>query len=90
MDIVGHQTTKIHQRLQAEIQSDFDFQQDEDFHEMEESARKIEAQYWQFFDQVIVNDELQDSCVQLLTAVRKAQDEPQWVPACWIRPTAES
>uniref|UniRef100_M4A1H2 MAGUK p55 scaffold protein 4 n=2 Tax=Xiphophorus TaxID=8082 RepID=M4A1H2_XIPMA len=60
---------------------------DEDFHEMEESARKIEAQYWQFFDQVIVNDELQDSCVQLLTAVRKAQDEPQWVPACWIRPT---
>ncbi|XP_014847126.1 PREDICTED: MAGUK p55 subfamily member 4 [Poecilia mexicana] len=63
---------------------------DEDFHEMEESARKIEAQYWQFFDQVIVNDELQDSCVQLLTAVRKAQDEPQWVPACWIRPTAES
>ncbi|PWA32110.1 hypothetical protein CCH79_00013404, partial [Gambusia affinis] len=63
---------------------------DEDFHEMEESARKMEAQYWQFFDQVIVNDELQDSCVQLLTAVRKAQDEPQWVPACWIRPTAES
>uniref|UniRef100_A0A3Q2PTU9 MAGUK p55 scaffold protein 4 n=1 Tax=Fundulus heteroclitus TaxID=8078 RepID=A0A3Q2PTU9_FUNHE len=63
---------------------------DEDFQEMEESARKMEAQYWQFFDQVIVNDELQDSCVQLLSAVRKAQDEPQWVPACWIRPTAES
>uniref|UniRef100_A0A3Q2D2I5 MAGUK p55 scaffold protein 4b n=1 Tax=Cyprinodon variegatus TaxID=28743 RepID=A0A3Q2D2I5_CYPVA len=63
---------------------------DEDFQEMEESARKIEAQYWQFFDEVIVNDELQDSCVQLLTAVRKAQDEPQWIPACWIRPTAES
>ncbi|XP_047210810.1 MAGUK p55 subfamily member 4 isoform X2 [Girardinichthys multiradiatus] len=63
---------------------------DEDFQEMEESARKIEAQYWQFFDQVIVNDELQDSCVQLLTAVRRSQDEPQWVPACWIRPTAGS
>ncbi|XP_041835214.1 MAGUK p55 subfamily member 4 [Melanotaenia boesemani] len=63
---------------------------DEDFQEMEEAARKIESQYSQFFDHVIVNDELQDSCVQLLMAVRKAQDEPQWVPANWIRPTAES
>ncbi|GAA6224208.1 MAGUK p55 subfamily member 4 isoform X1 [Lates japonicus] len=62
----------------------------EDFQEMEESARKIESHFWQFFDHVIVNDELQDSCVQLLTAVRKAQDEPQWVPASWIRPTSES
>ncbi|XP_068612718.1 MAGUK p55 subfamily member 4 [Brachionichthys hirsutus] len=62
---------------------------DEDFQEMEESARKIEALYWQFFDHVIVNDELQDSCVQLLTAVKKAQDEPQWIPASWIRPTQQ-
>ncbi|XP_030265203.1 MAGUK p55 subfamily member 4 isoform X2 [Sparus aurata] len=60
---------------------------DEDFQEMEESARKIESQYCQFFDHVIVNNELQDSCIQLLTAVTKAQDEPQWVPASWIRPT---
>ncbi|CAJ1087720.1 MAGUK p55 subfamily member 4-like [Xyrichtys novacula] len=62
---------------------------DEDFQEIEESARKIESQYLQFFDHVIVNEELQDACMQLLTAVRKAQDEPQWVPATWIRPTAE-
>ncbi|KAK5891536.1 hypothetical protein CgunFtcFv8_018772 [Champsocephalus gunnari] len=61
---------------------------DEDFQEIEESARKIESQFCQFFDHVIVNDELQDSCVQMLTAVRKAQDEPQWVPASWIRPTS--
>ncbi|XP_074520803.1 MAGUK p55 subfamily member 4-like [Halichoeres trimaculatus] len=63
---------------------------EEDFLEIEESARKIESQYWQFFDHVIVNEELQDACAQLVTAVRKAQDEPQWVPASWIRPTAES
>uniref|UniRef100_A0A8C7X524 MAGUK p55 scaffold protein 4, like n=1 Tax=Oryzias sinensis TaxID=183150 RepID=A0A8C7X524_9TELE len=62
---------------------------DEDLQEMEEAARKIESQYWQFFDHILINDELQDSCVQLLTAVRQAQDEPQWVPASWIRPTAE-
>uniref|UniRef100_A0A8C2X844 MAGUK p55 scaffold protein 4 n=1 Tax=Cyclopterus lumpus TaxID=8103 RepID=A0A8C2X844_CYCLU len=60
---------------------------DEDFQEMEEAARKIESHFSQFFDNVIVNDELQDSCIQLLTAVRKSQDEPQWVPVSWIRPT---
>lgn len=64
--------------------------QDEDFQEMEEAARKIESNYWQFFDHVIINNELQDSCVELLTAVTRAQDEPQWVPASWIRPTSES
>ncbi|XP_037331819.2 MAGUK p55 subfamily member 4 [Pungitius pungitius] len=60
---------------------------EEDFQEMEEAARMMESHYSPFFDQVMVNDGLQDSCVQLLTAVRKAQDEPQWVPASWIRPT---
>lgn len=63
---------------------------DEDFQEIEEAARKIESNYWQFFDHVIINDELQDSCVELLTAVMRAQDEPQWVHASWIRPTSES
>uniref|UniRef100_A0A8C7N0W5 MAGUK p55 scaffold protein 4 n=1 Tax=Oncorhynchus kisutch TaxID=8019 RepID=A0A8C7N0W5_ONCKI len=62
---------------------------EEDFQEMEEAARKMESHYCQFFDSVMVNDGLQDSCVQLLRAVRRAQDEPQWVPASWIRPTEE-
>uniref|UniRef100_A0A8C5ELU3 Membrane protein, palmitoylated 4-like n=1 Tax=Gouania willdenowi TaxID=441366 RepID=A0A8C5ELU3_GOUWI len=63
--------------------------QDEDFQEMEDSARKMETHYGQFFDHVMVNNDLQDSCVQLLTAVTRAQDEPQWVPSGWIRPTPE-
>ncbi|XP_045071440.1 MAGUK p55 subfamily member 4-like, partial [Coregonus clupeaformis] len=62
---------------------------EEDFQEMEEAARKMESHYCQFFDYVMVNDGLQDSCVQLLRAVTRAQDEPQWVPANWIRPTEE-
>lgn len=61
--------------------------QKEDFQEIEEAARKMESHYCQFFDYVMVNDRLQDSCVQLLRAVRRAQDEPQWVPVNWIRPT---
>ncbi|XP_062818035.1 MAGUK p55 subfamily member 4 isoform X3 [Anolis carolinensis] len=57
---------------------------EEDLQEMEESAKKMETQFGQFFDQVIVNDNLQEACLQLLSAVRRAQDEPQWVPATWI------
>lgn len=63
--------------------------QDEDFQEMEAAAQKMESQYWQFFDHVLVNEELQDSYVQLLAVVNKAQDEPQWVPSSWIRPSAQ-
>ncbi|PKU48295.1 maguk p55 subfamily member 4 [Limosa lapponica baueri] len=58
--------------------------QEEDLQEMEDSAKKIEAQFGQFFDQVIVNDNLQEASAQLLSAVHRAQDEPQWVPAIWI------
>ncbi|XP_041117591.1 MAGUK p55 subfamily member 4-like [Polyodon spathula] len=63
---------------------------DEDFQEIEENTKKMEAQYRQFFDHVIVNENLQDSCVQLLSTVRRAQDEPQWVPTTWLRPATQS
>uniref|UniRef100_A0A8C2BKA9 Membrane palmitoylated protein 4 n=1 Tax=Cyprinus carpio TaxID=7962 RepID=A0A8C2BKA9_CYPCA len=63
---------------------------DEDFQEIEDAGRNMEQHYCQYFDHVIVNDGLQAACVQLLTAVRRAQDEPQWVPAAWIRPTHQS
>uniref|UniRef100_A0A8C9QHB7 MAGUK p55 subfamily member 4 n=1 Tax=Spermophilus dauricus TaxID=99837 RepID=A0A8C9QHB7_SPEDA len=63
---------------------------DEDLQEMEDLAKKIETQFGQFFDHMIVNDNLQDACAQLLSAVQKAQEEPQWVPATWISTDAES
>ncbi|XP_007933319.1 MAGUK p55 subfamily member 4 [Orycteropus afer afer] len=63
---------------------------DEDLQEMEELAQKMETQFGQYFDQVIMNDNLQDACVQLLSVVRKAQEEPQWVPATWIASATES
>ncbi|XP_069589663.1 MAGUK p55 subfamily member 4 [Ranitomeya imitator] len=57
---------------------------EEDFQEIEETAKKMEDQFSQFFDQVLVNDDLQSATVQLLSIVRRAQDEPQWIPASWI------
>uniref|UniRef100_A0A671FGS4 MAGUK p55 subfamily member 4 n=2 Tax=Rhinolophus ferrumequinum TaxID=59479 RepID=A0A671FGS4_RHIFE len=63
---------------------------DEDLQEMEELAQKMETQFGQFFDHVIVNDNLQEACAQLLSAVQKAQEEPQWVPATWLSSDTES
>ncbi|XP_044160396.1 MAGUK p55 subfamily member 4 [Bufo gargarizans] len=57
---------------------------EEDFQEIEESARRMEEQFSQFLDQVLVNDDLQSATVQLLSTIRRAQDEPQWIPAAWI------
>ncbi|XP_078184301.1 MAGUK p55 subfamily member 4 isoform X1 [Callithrix jacchus] len=63
---------------------------DEDLQEMENLAQRMETQFGQFFDHVIVNDSLQDACAQLLSAIQKAQEEPQWVPATWISSDTES
>ncbi|KAL0626605.1 MAGUK p55 subfamily member 4 [Plecturocebus cupreus] len=63
---------------------------DEDLQEMENLAQRMESQFGQFFDHVIVNDSLQDACAQLLSAIQKAQEEPQWVPATWISSDTES
>ncbi|XP_053453855.1 MAGUK p55 subfamily member 4 [Nycticebus coucang] len=63
---------------------------DEDLQEMEDLAQKMETQFGQFFDHVIVNDNLEDACAQLLSAIQKAQEEPQWVPATWISSGDES
>uniref|UniRef100_A0A8B9HL72 Membrane protein, palmitoylated 4a (MAGUK p55 subfamily member 4) n=1 Tax=Astyanax mexicanus TaxID=7994 RepID=A0A8B9HL72_ASTMX len=57
---------------------------DEDFEEIEEAGKLMKAQYSQFFDCVIVNDRLQDTCRDLFAAIRHAQEEPQWIPASWI------
>ncbi|XP_039768683.1 MAGUK p55 subfamily member 4 [Ornithorhynchus anatinus] len=57
---------------------------DEDLQEMEDAARRTEARFGQFFDEVIVNDDLPRAFGQLLSAVQRAQGEPQWVPAAWL------
>ncbi|XP_058295676.1 MAGUK p55 subfamily member 4 isoform X2 [Hylobates moloch] len=63
---------------------------DEDLQEMENLAQRMETQFGQFFDHVIVNDSLHNACAQLLSAIQKAQEEPQWVPATWISSDTET
>ncbi|CAL8291225.1 unnamed protein product [Lota lota] len=59
---------------------------DEDFQDLDEASRNLETHYCQFFDRVVVSEELGASTAQLLGAARQAQEDPQWVPASWIRP----
>ncbi|KAM9850642.1 MAGUK p55 subfamily member 4-like [Aulostomus maculatus] len=57
----------------------------DDLVELEESSRLMEAQYKQLFDSVLVNDDLQDACMQLFSIIQQAQNEPQWIPVSWTR-----
>ncbi|XP_050930473.1 MAGUK p55 subfamily member 4 [Lates calcarifer] len=58
---------------------------EDDFVELEEASRLMETKYKQFFDSVLVNDDLQDACMQLCSIIQQAQDEPQWIPVSWSR-----
>uniref|UniRef100_A0A672T6T4 Guanylate kinase-like domain-containing protein n=1 Tax=Sinocyclocheilus grahami TaxID=75366 RepID=A0A672T6T4_SINGR len=51
-----------------------------------EASRTMKAKYRQYFDCVIVTDDLQDSWMDLFTAIQHAQEEPQWIPASWFAP----
>uniref|UniRef100_A0AAZ1XXQ0 Membrane protein, palmitoylated 4a (MAGUK p55 subfamily member 4) n=1 Tax=Oreochromis aureus TaxID=47969 RepID=A0AAZ1XXQ0_OREAU len=50
-----------------------------------ETKQKNESKYKQFFDSVLVNDDLQDACIELCSIIQQAQDEPQWIPVSWGR-----
>ncbi|KAM6934644.1 MAGUK p55 subfamily member 4-like [Xenentodon cancila] len=58
---------------------------EEDFLELEEASQLMEAKYKQFFDSVLVNDYVQDTCIKLCSVIQQAQNEPQWMPVSWIR-----
>lgn len=59
--------------------------QEDDFVELEEASLLMEAKYKQFFDCMLVNDDLQDTCIRLCSIIQEAQDEPQWIPVSWSR-----
>lgn len=59
--------------------------QEDDFVELEEASRLMEARYRHFFDRVLLNDDLRDACMQLCSIIQEAQEEPQWTPVSWSR-----
>ena len=62
----------------------FAFQNDE-FEEIVQTSDRLEKQYGQYFDQIIINEDLQKAVNELRLAVHNLETEPQWVPASWVR-----
>ncbi|XP_059198999.1 MAGUK p55 subfamily member 4 [Centropristis striata] len=58
---------------------------EDDFVELEDASRLMEMKYCQFFDRVLVNEDVQDACRQLCSLIQEMQEEAQWIPASWTR-----
>ena len=56
---------------------------DDEFHEMVKSSEKIEFLYGHFFDEIIVNDDLETAFDELFEAVSRSENEANWAPASW-------
>ncbi|XP_062391130.1 MAGUK p55 subfamily member 4-like [Sardina pilchardus] len=59
---------------------------DEDFREMEQTSGRLETLYGHYFDRVLVNEDLRETCLQLFNLIQHAQEDRQWVPTAWTLP----
>ncbi|XP_071792012.1 MAGUK p55 subfamily member 7-like isoform X1 [Asterias amurensis] len=58
---------------------------EEEMVDMIQIGMRIESNYKNYFDAVIVNDQLPRSYNELISIARKLEVEPQWVPSSWMR-----
>lgn len=62
----------------------FHFGQELDFRNTLEESAKIERQYKQYFDLIIVNDNMDAAYDKLRRAIEALSTEAQWVPVTWV------
>jgi guanylate kinase len=58
---------------------------DDEFNEILRSADRIEFLYGHWFDEVLVNDDLNNAFERLLKIAKKVESDPLWVPAGWVQ-----
>merc|ERR1719412_565183 len=58
---------------------------DDEFREMIEAGNRIEFLYGHWFDLELVNDDLGGCLESLVRAVRRLDQDAQWVPASWVQ-----
>jgi len=58
---------------------------DDEFHEMIQAANRIEFLYGHWFDLELVNDDLGGCLESLVRAIRRLDQDAQWVPASWVQ-----
>ncbi len=59
--------------------------QDDEFHSMIRAGEKINFLYGHWFDLTIVNEDLTLAFEELVRAVRRLDQDAQWVPASWVQ-----
>lgn len=59
--------------------------QDDEFHEIMRSSRRIEFLYGHWFDETIVNADLSAAFEKLMQVIHKIENEALWVPATWVQ-----
>jgi MAGUK p55 subfamily protein 5 len=50
------------------------------------SAQEMEDNYGHYFDQIIVNTDLERTFDELIKAINELEGKAQWVPVRWVRP----
>ena len=58
---------------------------DDEFREMISAGNRIEFLYGHWFDLELVNDDLGGCLESLVRAVRRLDQDAQWVPASWVQ-----
>jgi hypothetical protein len=58
---------------------------DDEFDTMIKAGEKIERLYAHWFDMVIENEDLNSAFEQLVKAVRRLDQDAQWVPVSWVQ-----
>jgi len=58
--------------------------QEKDFVSTFDESTRIERQYKQYFDDMIVNDNMDETYNKLRRAIEKLSTKHQWVPVNWV------
>jgi hypothetical protein len=59
--------------------------QDEEFRTMLRAGERMEFWYGHWFDLSIVNENLDEAFEEVARAVRRIDQDAQWVPASWVQ-----
>merc|ERR1719270_1475280 len=58
---------------------------DDEFRDMIQAGKKIEFLYGHWFDLEVTNDDLNGAFETLVRAIRRLDQDAQWVPASWVQ-----
>ncbi|KAM9716526.1 MAGUK p55 subfamily member 3-like isoform 4-T4 [Menidia menidia] len=58
---------------------------EDDVHEMQQSAERMDESYGHWLDYVLLKEDPVSALAELQMVLESVQTDPQWVPTCWVR-----